>query len=73
VSSLAAIQPFTAWAPYCTIKAARDMLFRAAAGENPVPELRAQEKNTEKKLAVSVGVVRFFFFFFFFWCHGFFF
>jgi len=33
ISSLAAIEPFTAWSIYCTPKAARDMLMRTIAAE----------------------------------------
>ncbi|KAJ8338700.1 hypothetical protein SKAU_G00354860 [Synaphobranchus kaupii] len=38
VSSLAALQPFPSWVLYCTGKAARDMMFRVLAEEEP--ELR---------------------------------
>ncbi|KAM6985132.1 sepiapterin reductase a [Aplochiton taeniatus] len=38
VSSLCALQPFPSWSLYCTGKAARDMMFRALAQEEP--ELR---------------------------------
>ncbi|NXO46848.1 SPRE reductase, partial [Locustella ochotensis] len=38
ISSLCALQPFPSWALYCSGKAARDMLFRVLALEEP--ELR---------------------------------
>uniref|UniRef100_H3DR15 Sepiapterin reductase n=1 Tax=Tetraodon nigroviridis TaxID=99883 RepID=H3DR15_TETNG len=38
VSSLCAQQPFSSWVLYCTAKAARDMMFRVLAAEEP--ELR---------------------------------
>lgn len=38
VSSLCAQQPFSSWVLYCTSKAARDMMFRVLAAEEP--ELR---------------------------------
>lgn len=38
VSSLCALQPFPSWVLYCTGKAARDMMFRVLAEEEP--ELR---------------------------------
>lgn len=38
VSSLCAQQPFSSWVLYCTGKAARDMMFRVLAAEEP--ELR---------------------------------
>lgn len=38
LSSLCALQPFPSWVLYCTGKAARDMMFRVLAKEEP--ELR---------------------------------
>ncbi|NXP64690.1 SPRE reductase, partial [Chloropsis cyanopogon] len=38
ISSLCALEPFPSWAPYCAAKAARDMMFRVLALEEP--ELR---------------------------------
>lgn len=38
VSSLCAQQPYSSWVLYCTGKAARDMMFRVLAAEEP--ELR---------------------------------
>ncbi|KAF7644505.1 hypothetical protein LDENG_00220990 [Lucifuga dentata] len=35
VSSLSALQPFSCWTLYCTGKAARDMMFRVLAKEEP--------------------------------------
>ncbi|XP_060635501.2 sepiapterin reductase [Anolis sagrei] len=35
ISSLAALQPFKSWSLYCTGKAARDMMFRVLAQEEP--------------------------------------
>lgn len=35
VSSLCALQPFPSWVLYCTGKAARDMMFRVLAEEEP--------------------------------------
>ncbi|XP_066488310.1 sepiapterin reductase [Tiliqua scincoides] len=35
VSSLCALQPFRSWTLYCTGKAARDMMFRVLAAEEP--------------------------------------
>lgn len=35
ISSLCALQPFPSWVLYCTGKAARDMMFRVLAGEEP--------------------------------------
>ncbi|XP_043937589.1 sepiapterin reductase [Protopterus annectens] len=35
LSSLCAIQPFKSWTLYCTGKAARDMMFRILAAEEP--------------------------------------
>lgn len=38
ISSVCALQPFPSWVLYCTGKAARDMMFRVLAAEEP--ELR---------------------------------
>lgn len=35
ISSLCALQPFPSWVLYCTGKAARDMMFRVLAQEEP--------------------------------------
>lgn len=35
ISSLCALQPFRSWVLYCTGKAARDMMFRVLAEEEP--------------------------------------
>lgn len=35
ISSLCAVQPFSSWVLYCTGKAARDMMFRVLAEEEP--------------------------------------
>jgi len=35
ISSLCALQPFRSWALYCSGKAARDMMFRVLAAEEP--------------------------------------
>ncbi|KAL6097243.1 spr [Pungitius sinensis] len=35
ISSLCAVQPFRSWVLYCTSKAARDMMFRVLAEEEP--------------------------------------
>lgn len=35
VSSLCALQPFVSWVLYCSGKAARDMMFRVLAEEEP--------------------------------------
>ncbi|XP_062410080.1 sepiapterin reductase a [Sardina pilchardus] len=35
ISSLCAVQPFPSWVLYCTGKAARDMMFRVLAAEEP--------------------------------------
>lgn len=57
VSSLCALQPFPSWVLYCTGKAARDMMFRVLAEEEP--DLRVLnyapgntlERNTHAQLA----------------------
>lgn len=35
ISSLCALQPFSSWVLYCTGKAARDMMFKVLAEEEP--------------------------------------
>lgn len=35
ISSLCALKPFPSWVLYCTGKAARDMMFRVLAEEEP--------------------------------------
>lgn len=55
ISSLCALQPFRSWVLYCTGKAARDMMFRVLAEEEP--DVQVLNYAPGEGLPVSAGDV----------------
>uniref|UniRef100_A0A3Q2QES5 SET and MYND domain containing 1a n=1 Tax=Fundulus heteroclitus TaxID=8078 RepID=A0A3Q2QES5_FUNHE len=58
VSSLCALQPFRSWGLYCTGKAAREMMFKVLAEEEPDLRVLSYSPAWPSRCATAVSVVR---------------
>lgn len=59
ISSLCALQPFCSWVLYCTGKAARDMMFRVLAEEEPDLRVLNYAPGEEQQIQVQLCSVLF--------------